>query len=153
MSLDNHISSIIKSCFVQLHDFRRIRPLMSKTAAITLANSFIQARIDYCNSILYGLPNFSFHRLQMVQNIADRTVTRSVRSSRIAPVLKSLPWLPVKFLINFKICCITLRALSFHRNHYLSSLFSLRSNSHSLRSSSFSLLLLPYFNKKSDGFC
>ena len=40
MSLDNHISSIIKSCFVQLRAFRHIRSLISKTAAITLANSF-----------------------------------------------------------------------------------------------------------------
>ena len=37
MTLDNHISSIIKSCFVQFRDFRHIRPLLSKTAAITLA--------------------------------------------------------------------------------------------------------------------
>ena len=42
--------------------------------------------------------------------------------------------------------------LSLHEPHYLSSLFSLRSNSHSLLSSSSSPLLLPYFNKKSHGF-
>ena len=60
---DNHISSVIKSCFVQLHDFRRIRPLISKTVAITLASSFIHSRLDYCNSLFYGLPNYSIHRL------------------------------------------------------------------------------------------
>ena len=52
----------------------------------------------------------------------------------------------------FRICCITHRAQFLHESHYFSSLFSLRSNSHSLRSSSFSPLLLPYFNKKSCGF-
>ena len=36
--------------------------------------------------------------------------------------------------------------------HYVSSLFSLLSNSHSLRSSPFIPLLLPYFNKKSHSF-
>ena len=64
MSLNNHISSFIKSCFVQLRDFRRIRPLISKTAAITLANSFIHSRLDYCDSLLYGLLNYSIHRPQ-----------------------------------------------------------------------------------------
>ena len=39
MSMDKHISAIVKSCFLQLRDFRRIRPLISKTAAITLANA------------------------------------------------------------------------------------------------------------------
>ena len=48
-------SSIIKSCFVQIRDFRRICPLIAKTAAITLANSFIHSRLDYCNSLFYGL--------------------------------------------------------------------------------------------------
>jgi hypothetical protein len=152
MSLDNHISSIIKSCFVQLRDFRRIRPLISKTAAITLANSLIHSRLDYCNSLLYGLPNYSIHRLQKVQNTAARIVTRSIRSSHITPILKSLHWLPINYRINFKICCITHRVLSLHEPRYLSSLFNLRSNSHSLRSSSFSPLLLPHFNKKSHGF-
>ena len=51
-------------------------------------------------------------------------------------------------VLMFKICCITYRALSLHEPNYLSSLFSLRSNYHSLRSSSFSPLLLPYFTKK-----
>ena len=35
---------------------------------------------------------------------------------------------------------------------YLSTLLIHRSNPHSLRSTSFSSLLLPYFNKKSNGF-
>ena len=142
MSL-NHISSIIKSCFVQLRNFCCIRPLFSKTAAITLAYSLIHSRLDYCNSLFYGLPNYSIHRLQKVPNTTARIVTRSVRSSYITPVLKSLHWLPVNYRINFKICCITHCALFLHEPHnphYLSSLFSFRSrpNSHSLRSSCFS---------------
>ena len=148
MSLDDHISSIIESCFVQLRDFRHICPLISKTVAITLTNSFIHSRLNYCNSLFYGLPNYSINHLQKVQNSAARIVTRSVCSSHITPVLKSLHWLPFNYRINFKICSITHRTLSLHEPHYPSSLSSFRSNSHSLRSSSFSPLLLPYFNKK-----
>ena len=101
MSLDNHISSFIKSCVGQLHDFRRIRPLISKIAVITLANSFIHSRLDYCKSLFYGLPTYSIHRLQKVQNTAARIVTRSVRSSNITLALKSLHWLPIIYRINF----------------------------------------------------
>ena len=141
LSFDNHISSIIKSCFVQLCDFCRIHPLISKPAAITLANSFIHSRLDYCNSLFYGLPNYSIHRLQKVQNTAACIVTCSVCSLHITPVFKSLHWLPANYRINFKICCITHRALSLHEPHYLSCLFSLRSNSHSFSSFSFSPVL------------
>ena len=137
---------------MQLRDFCHIRLLISKTAAIILANLFIHSCLNYCNSLFYGLPNYSIRCLQKVRNTAARIVTRSVRSSHITPILKSLHGLPANYRINFKICCITQRALSSHELNYLSSLFSLRSNSHSLRSSSFSLLLLPYFNKKSHDF-
>ena len=82
MSLDDHISIIIKSCFMQLRDFRRIRSLISKTSAITLANSLIHSRLCYCNSHFYGLPNYSIHHLQKVQNTAARIVTRIVSVHR-----------------------------------------------------------------------
>ena len=90
MSLDNHISSIIKSCLVQLRDFRRIRPLIYKTAAITLANSFVHSHLGYWNSLFYGLHNCSIHHLKKVQNTAAPIVTRSVRSSQITSVFINL---------------------------------------------------------------
>ena len=46
MSLDKHISSIVKSCFHQFRDFGRIRPFISKNATITLANAFVHKNID-----------------------------------------------------------------------------------------------------------
>ena len=75
---------------MQLLDFHRIYPLISKTSTIALADSFIHSRLDYYNSLFYGLHNYSIHRLQMVQNTAARIVTRSVRLSHITPILKSL---------------------------------------------------------------
>ena len=117
MSLDNHISSITKSCFMQPCDFLRIRPLISKTAAIALTNSFTHSRLDYCNSLFCGLPNYSIHRLQKFHNTAARIVTRSVYSSHITLILESLHRLPVNYRINFQICCITHRAPSLHERH------------------------------------
>ena len=51
MSMDKHISSAIKTCFHQLHEFRHIRSFIPKSAAIIFANAFIHSRIDYCNSL------------------------------------------------------------------------------------------------------
>ena len=100
----------------------------------------------------YGLPNYSIHCLQKFQNTAACIVTRSVRASHITPILESVHWLPVDYCINFMIYGINRCSLSLHKSHYLSSLFSLRSNFYSVRSSSFSPLLLPYFSKKSHSF-
>ena len=91
MLLTNHISSVIKSCFMRLHVFHHIHLLISKTAAITLANSFIHSRL------FYGLPNCLIHCLQKVQNTIARIVTRSICLSHIALILKSLHWLPENY--------------------------------------------------------
>ena len=139
MSMDKHISSIIKSCFLQLHDFHRIRPFISKTAAITLANAFVYSCLDFYNSLFYGLPKYSIHRLQKVQNTVARIVTNSSHFSHITPTLKSLRWLPIFYRINFKMCCITHCALSLGETFYLNTLLTHRSNTHSLCTTSFSL--------------
>ena len=101
MSVDKHISSVLKTYFLQLHDFRHIRNFIHKPAAIVFANAFIHFRIDNCNSLLYGLSKYSLYRLQKVQNSVARIVTRTSRSSYVTFLLKSLHWLPVKYRINF----------------------------------------------------
>ena len=58
----------------------------------------------------------------------------------------------VKYRINFKLCCITHRALLLGEPYYLNSLLIPRLNPHSLRSSSLNPLMLPFFNKMSNSF-
>ena len=135
---------------MQLRDFRRIRPLVSKTAAITLANSFIHSRLGYCISLFYGFPNYSIHRLQKVQNTAARIVTHSIRSSHVTPILKSLHWLYLltivlilRFVISLIVRCLYMNLIIL----VLCSAFDLILIPFVLPL--FSPLLLAYFNKRS----
>ena len=69
-------------------------------------HAFITNKFDYCNSLLYGLPDFQ--RLQKIQNIAARTLTKSKKDSHIIPNLKHLlHWFPVLFRIRFRILVLT----------------------------------------------
>ena len=88
MSIDEHILSVVKTCYHQLRKFRHIRSFIPKSAVITFANAFMHSRIDYCNSLFYGLPKYSINRLQKLQNSVARIVTRTSRSSQITPLLK-----------------------------------------------------------------
>ena len=99
--MGKHISAIVKSCFLQLHDFHRIRPLISKTAAMTLANVFVHSHLDYSNCLFHDPPKYSIHRLQKIQNTTARIVTRTSRFTHITPILKSLHWLPCN-IISYK---------------------------------------------------
>ena len=75
VSMDKHISAIVKSRFLQLCDFHCIRPLISKNAAITLANAFVHSHLDNSNSLFYGLPKYSIHRLKKIQNTTAHSYT------------------------------------------------------------------------------
>ena len=97
-------------------------------------------------NLYYSLSKYSINRLQKYETFI-RIITRISRSSNIPLIPKSLHWLLVKYRINFKLRCITQRALSLGESHYLNSLLIHRLNSHSLRSSSLNLLMLPIFNK------
>lgn len=77
----------------------------------TVIHAFITSRLDYCNSLYFGLPKSSLDRLQLVQNAAARLLTGTRKREHITPVLASLHWLPVKFRIDFKILLYVFKAL------------------------------------------
>ena len=151
ISMDKHISFVVKTNFFQLREFRHIRSFIPKSAAITFTNAFKHSRINNCNSLLYGLSKHSLHRLQKVQNSVARIVTSTFRLFHITSLLKSLLRLPVKYRINFELCCKTHHALTLGEPHYLNLLLLPRLNLIPLRSFSFNPLLLPFFNKMSNG--
>ena len=69
------------------------------------------SRIDYCNSLLYGLPSVHLSKLQRVQNAAARLICGTPRFEHITPVLCDLHWLPIKLRISFKILILTFKAI------------------------------------------
>ena len=77
MSILSHINKTCSSSFYYLYNMHRIRKYLSRSVTKSLVHSFITSRIDYCNSLLYGLLNSHNMRLQRIQNAAARLVTGS----------------------------------------------------------------------------
>ena len=63
---------------------------MTNDACAQLVHSLCNVRLDYCNSILYGLPDNSMYRLQKIQNIDARILTCLPRFSHISATLFDL---------------------------------------------------------------
>ena len=103
----------------------------------------MSSRIDYCNSLLYGIPEYAIKRLQRVQNLAARVVTRASKYSSITPTLKKLHWLPVKYRIIFKVVLLTFKALHGMAPNYLKTLLQSYMPSRSLISETGNLLIMP----------
>ena len=107
-----HVANVCKSAFFSLWKVGRIRNVLDQGSTEKLVHAFITSRIDYCNSLLFGLCDFKIKKLQAIQNSAARLVTRTNKFDHITPVLERLHWLPVQKRFEFKILCLTYKMLS-----------------------------------------
>ncbi|KAL9979250.1 hypothetical protein ACROYT_G016884 [Oculina patagonica] len=120
MSMENHITAICKSAFYHLRNISRIRKYLSFHTAEMLVHAFVSSRLDFCNSLLFGLPKQTLKKLQHVQNVAARIVTLTRKCEHITPVLYNLHWLPIEERIIFKLLLITFKCLRGLAPTYLS---------------------------------
>jgi len=70
-----HAQCDVKSCNYHIQALRRIRHLLSRDVANTIACSIVgSSRLDYCDSLLYGSTEAVLNSLQRVHNNLARTV-------------------------------------------------------------------------------
>ena len=107
---------------------RSLNPSKAIAMAICpiIVHAFVSSRIDYYNSLLYGVPNCHLHKLQRVQNAAARLLFEESKYCHVTPLLKSLHWLPVKYRIIFKVLLITFKAIHGLAPVSISELISIR---------------------------
>ena len=57
-SFSDQISALSKSCYHHVRALRCIRPYLDLHTAKTVATSIVHSKLDYCNSLYYGLRKF-----------------------------------------------------------------------------------------------
>ena len=150
LTFHDHISGICKSTHFHLRGIGRIRNLLTFDATAQLIHALITSRLDFCNSILYNLPNKQIERLQRMQNQAARMLKRIPRRNHITPVLRELHWLRIHDRIIFKILLLTHKAVNNNAPEYLCDLIRLNVKSTTIRTrASFDpcLLCVPPISK------
>ena len=128
LSLAAHVTAVCRSGYNQLLQLRPVVRSLSVNATKTLVQAFISCRLDYCNSLLFGISDGLLRRLQSVQNAAARLVTGARRCDHITPVLRQLHWLPVRQRVVFKIAGIGHQSLVRAAPAYLADDFRLLSD-------------------------
>ena len=150
LSLKQNISSVCKTSFYHIRQLRQVRSSLDTNSAIVLANSLVASKVDYCNSLYYGLPAASLDKLQRVQNSLARVVVPSVRRhDHITPTLKRLHWLPIRQRIIFKIASLTYKTLHNRKPSYLFQLLNPYVPTRNLRSLDKNLLTIPDIHVRS----
>ena len=111
LHMDIHVNSIVSLCYKYLSDIGKIRKLLSKKHTEMLVHSAITSRLDYCNSLLYGVNKTVLNKLQMVQNAAARLISLRRKRESVSDVLHNLHWLPVEARIVFKLLLLVYKCL------------------------------------------
>ena len=82
--MQSHVLQTVSRCFAVLRQLRTVRRQVSTSVFQSLIFALVLSRLDYCNSVLFGLPTNLIQCLQYVQNAAARLsfiIRRSVGCS------------------------------------------------------------------------
>jgi hypothetical protein len=158
LRFEEHIKNVCQTAFGEIRNIGRIRKFLDEKSTASLVHAFVTSKIDYCNSLLYGLPKHQLDKLQRVMNTAARVISRTRKFEHITPVLFKLHWLPVPERIIFKILLLTFKALHGMAPPYLTELIIPYKPQRILRSTNQNLLSVPktklkYYGDRSFSKC
>lgn len=122
LSFKKQIDAVIRNCNCQIRNIYAIRKYLDKKCLHSLVYSLVISRIDYCNSLYIGLPNYLLRKLQTIMNRSARLIYSLPPRVPTTRYLIDLHWLPIKARIEFKMCLVAFKALKFGEPKYLSGL-------------------------------
>ena len=141
ITLSQHTKAVTKSCFYHIPALKQICGSLDDLTIRT-----VSSRLDYANSILYGIPYKHISRLQRTQNTLALVVSGKGHTECSSSILIELHWLPIDARIKFKIATLTFKALNTGNPPYLASLLHQHNPCRSLRSASANLLSVTRCN-------
>ena len=148
MVMDKFVSQKCKTASFALYKIGKIRQYLDTSTAKNLVQALILCHLDYCNSLLFNIPDSQISKLQLIQNSAARLITGLRKHTHITPVLDQLHWLPVQVRINFKILLLTFQCIHNMAPIYLKELIVQYVPSRNLRSSNKYILQYPKLSTK-----
>ena len=96
LTMSAHINETCQAAIYHLYNIKRISRYLSYDDRKSIVQAVIMSRIDYCNSLLVGVPSTQLSKLQRLQNAAARLVSKVAKYDHITPTLVNLHWLPVR---------------------------------------------------------
>ena len=113
------INNLVKVCNYNIRNLYAVRKYLNKETLTGLVHSLIMSHVDYCNSLYLGLPNYVLKKIQTILNKCARLIFSLPPRTPTTHYLIELHWLPVRARIEFKICLIVYKAITFNQPKYI----------------------------------
>ena len=149
LHLIQHVKNMCRQAAFGIHKVGQIRKYLDMKTTERLIHAFVTSRIDYCNSLLYGLPQYQLNQLQRIQNSAAKLT--AMKRVNVSSILEKLHWLTIEKRIVFKLLLIAYKCKHGLAPVYLSELLSKYEPVRNLRSSSGEFLDIPSARTKTYG--
>ena len=113
LTLKYQVAAVKKKAIGSLISIAKISRFNDRESKRKLVHGLILTPLDFCNVLLYGLPNTDLHGIQMILNAAVGIIANMLRYStdRFTQRTFELNFLPVKARMEYMICLITHKTL------------------------------------------
>jgi len=132
LSFEPQILNLKRDCFRLLRNIVKRRYLFNNEQLKLIVNSIIVCKLDYCNSLYYGVNKYLLSQLQLIQNAAAKTIVGLRKFDHLGDTLKELHWLPIIYRIDYKILLIVFKCLNGLGPDYLCSMLNFAHFNHSI---------------------
>ena len=81
--MEVHVNSVVSAAFYHIKDIGSIQYFLTPEAAVTLIHEHVTSMLDYCNALLYGLPDKLLYKVKKAQNAAVKVVMGTYKFEHI----------------------------------------------------------------------
>ena len=135
LSFQKHIIKVVKSCFFSIRTLSRIKCFLTVEQLHTAICSYVFSKLDYCNSLYFGINDSLLRKLQSLQNSAARLLLKKTGKNNItiAQYIRNCHWLCVRDRISFKLCLLAFKSLSCSAPASLQEMFVFNSSERTVK--------------------
>ena len=126
VTLKEHIKMKSAKAAYNLHMVHELRNVLSEHTTKSLVYAIVASHMDYCNSVMAGLPMETLKPMQKIQNLAAKLVCRRNRWDSAMEALKQLHWLNIEDRIWFKVLCMVYRCVNKQGPQFLNEMFKMK---------------------------
>ena len=136
LTFKKQINNICQHSNYQLHMIRNIRKYINNDLCRILVNSLAMSPIDYCCSILQGLPECRIRPLTRIIRASVRLIFKQPRTdhSSITLKMKSIKMLSMKQRTLYRLLCIVHKSLLTAKPLYINEMLKPKISTRTLRS-------------------